>query len=243
MTYHFKEGEIILINKPQNWTSFDVVNNIRIFLKKKINLGMIKIGHAGTLDPLASGLLILCTGMFTKRIEEFQEYEKEYTGTFVLGATTPSFDLEKEIDHVYDYNYVTNDLILAASKKFTGTFQQTPPIFSAKKINGKRAYKYAREEQDVYIESKTVTISSFEIERINLPQVDFKIKCSKGTYIRSVARDLGNELKCGAYLTNLCRTRIGKYSIEDAFTLEQWRDMVINHYAENMTEIGVPDIK
>jgi len=233
MPFDFKTGEIILINKPKDWTSFDVVNNIRIFLRKKINLGMIKIGHAGTLDPLASGLLILCTGMFTKRIEEFQEFEKEYTGTFVLGATTPSFDLEKEIDQTYDYSHITEEMVLATAKKFTGSFQQIPPIFSAKKINGKRAYRYAREDQDVFIEPKTITISSFEIQRIDLPNVDFKIVCSKGTYIRSVARDFGKELNSGAYLTNLCRTRIGNFEINNAYTLEQWRELVQKQYAEN----------
>jgi tRNA pseudouridine55 synthase len=233
MPFDFKTGEIILINKPKDWTSFDVVNNIRIFLRKKINLGMIKIGHAGTLDPLASGLLILCTGMFTKRIEEFQEFEKEYTGTFVLGATTPSFDLEKEIDQTYDYLHITEEMVLATAKKFTGSFQQTPPIFSAKKINGKRAYRYAREDQDVFIEPKTITISSFEIQRIDLPNVDFKIVCSKGTYIRSIARDFGRELNSGAYLTNLCRTRIGSFGIDDAYTLEQWRELVQKQYDEN----------
>jgi len=233
MPFDFKTGEIILINKPKDWTSFDVVNNIRIFLRKKINLGMIKIGHAGTLDPLASGLLILCTGMFTKRIEEFQEFEKEYTGTFVLGATTPSFDLEKEIDQTYDYLHITEEMVLATAQKFTGSFQQIPPIFSAKKINGKRAYRYAREDQNVFIEPKTVTISSFEIERIDLPNVDFKIVCSKGTYIRSIARDFGNELNSGAYLTNLCRTRIGNFRIDDAYTLEQWRELVQKQYDEN----------
>ncbi len=233
MPFDFKTGEIILINKPKDWTSFDVVNNIRIFLRKKINLGMIKIGHAGTLDPLASGLLILCTGMFTKRIEEFQEFEKEYTGTFVLGATTPSFDLEKEIDQTYDYLHITEEMVLATAKKFTGSFQQIPPIFSAKKINGKRAYRYAREDQDVFIEPKTVTISSFEIQRIDLPNVDFKIVCSKGTYIRSIARDFGSELNSGAYLTNLCRTRIGSFGIDDAYTLEQWRELIQKQYDEN----------
>jgi len=233
MPFDFKTGEIILINKPKDWTSFDVVNNIRIFLRKKINLGMIKIGHAGILDPLASGLLILCTGMFTKRIEEFQEFEKEYTGTFVLGATTPSFDLEKEIDQTYDYSHITEEMVLATAKKFTGSFQQIPPIFSAKKINGKRAYRYAREDQDVFIEPKTITISSFEIQRIDLPNVDFKIVCSKGTYIRSVARDFGKELNSGAYLTNLCRTRIGNFEINNAYTLEQWRELVQKQYAEN----------
>ena len=218
----FEEGAIILIDKPYGWTSFDVVNKIRYSLRDITGIKKNKIGHAGTLDPLASGLLILLTGKLTKKIETFQGFEKEYTGTFSLGATTPCFDLEKDIDARFPTDHITDLMIREVAVKFTGSFLQTPPVFSAIKINGKRAYQYARKEQDVEIPAKMVTIREFEITRIALPEVDFRICCSKGTYIRSLARDFGLALTSGAHLIALRRTRIGDYIVEDAVAPEDW---------------------
>ncbi|GHV34268.1 tRNA pseudouridine synthase B [Bacteroidia bacterium] len=212
----FEEGSLILIDKPYKWTSFDVVNKIKWQLVHRLGLKKIKIGHAGTLDPLATGLLLVCTGKFTKRIEEFQAKEKEYTGTFVLGATTPCFDLEKEIDERFPTEHITDLNILEAAYSFLGEQQQVPPLFSAVKIDGKRAYEYARKNEKVEIKSKTITISEFQITKIEMPEVDFRIVCSKGTYIRSVARDFGQKLNSGAYLSALRRTRIGEFRVEDA---------------------------
>jgi len=223
--YNFSEGEVLLFDKPYEWTSFDLVNNVRYFIRNKLDYPKLKIGHAGTLDPLATGLLILCTGKYTKKIDDYQAQEKEYTGTFTIGATTPSFDMEKEVDKTYDYSHVTEELINAAAKKFTGTFQQTPPIFSAVKIKGKRAYNYARNNEEVVIKSKEITICEFEITKINLPEVNFRIVCSKGTYIRALARDFGETLNCGSYLSALCRTRIGEFKLEDAFEVEAFKKM------------------
>jgi tRNA pseudouridine55 synthase len=222
----FRTGEVILIQKPLTWTSFQVVNKMKHLIKnhpslfsdgKKIQP---KIGHAGTLDPLATGLLIVCTGKQTKNIEQYQAQEKEYTGTFYIGATTPCFDLEKEIDEHYPVEHITDELIYAATKQFIGKIQQTPPLYSAIKIDGKRAYDIARAGQTAEIKPKEITITQFEITRIALPEVDFRVVCSKGTYIRSLARDFGLALKSGAHLTALCRTRIGKYALEDALSLE-----------------------
>jgi tRNA pseudouridine55 synthase len=187
-----------------------------------------KIGHAGTLDPLATGLLIVCTGKQTKNIEQYQAKEKEYTGTFHIGATTPCFDLEKEIDEYYPTAHLTEELIYETTKQFTGTIQQTPPLFSAIKIDGKRAYDIARSGGTAEIKSKEITISEFTITRIALPEVDFKVVCSKGTYIRSLARDFGLALQSGAHLTALCRTRIGEFKLEDAMTLNDFEER-INH--------------
>ena len=223
--YNFSEGEVLLFDKPYEWTSFDLVNNVRYFIRNKLDYPKLKIGHAGTLDPLATGLLILCTGKYTKKIDDYQAQEKEYTGTFTIGATTPSFDMEKEVDKTYDYSHVTEELINVAAKKFTGTFQQTPPIFSAVKIKGKRAYDYARNNEEVVIKSKEITISEFEITKINLPEVNFRIVCSKGTYIRALARDFGETLNCGSYLSALCRTRIGEFKLEEAFEVEAFKKM------------------
>lgn len=181
-----------------------------------------KIGHAGTLDPLATGLLIVCTGKQTKNIEQYQAQEKEYSGTFYIGATTPCFDLEKEIDARYPTEHITDQLILETTKQFTGIIQQTPPLFSAIKIGGKRAYDIARAGETAEIKSKEITISEFEITRISLPEVDFRVVCSKGTYIRSLARDFGLALKSGGHLTALCRTRIGSYKLADAMSLEEF---------------------
>ena len=218
----FREGEVVLIDKPYRWTSFDVVNKVRSILKYKLKLGNVKTGHAGTLDPLASGLLIICTGKFTKRIEEFQAFEKEYTTTFVFGATTPSFDLETEIIKGTDPEFLTKENVADALARFKGTFRQVPPLFSARFVDGKRAYEYAREGQEVQMPDREVHISTFDLTRFALPEADFRIVCSKGTYIRSLARDLGETLGCGAYISALCRTRIGEYRLQDALSLEEF---------------------
>jgi tRNA pseudouridine55 synthase len=223
----FSTGEILFIDKPYKWTSFDVVNKIRSLIKYRLGIKKLKMGHAGTLDPLASGLLILCSGKFTKRIDEFQGLEKEYTGTFILGATTPSFDLEKEIDNTFDISEITEKQILDAAKSFIGDIKQIPPVFSAKKINGERAYEFARKGIDVLMQAKEVNISEFEITKIALPEISFRIVCSKGTYIRSIARDLGLKLNNGAYLAELKRTRIGEFSLDQALSLEKIEEVII----------------
>jgi tRNA pseudouridine55 synthase len=212
--YDFETGEVLLLDKPLTWTSFDVVRKVKNALRIK------KIGHAGTLDPLATGLLILCTGRKTKEIDQIQAQEKEYAGTFRLGETTPSFDLETAVDMARPFAHITDEQIWAATGPLTGLIQQTPPIFSAVKVDGKRAYELARTGQEAEIKPKTVDIKTFEITRIALPEVDFRVVCSKGTYIRSLARDLGVALGCGAHLTRLVRTRIGEFRVEDAFSLE-----------------------
>jgi tRNA pseudouridine55 synthase len=221
MPFQFEQGEILLINKPYTWTSFDVVGKMRSLIRRYGGIRKIKIGHAGTLDPLASGLLILCTGKFTKRIEEFQGLEKEYTGTFRLGSTTPSFDLETEIDQVFHGEFPGEEQIREATAIFTGNLDQIPPQFSAIRVDGKRAYKSARQDILVEINARKVNISAFEITRVALPDVDFRVVCSKGTYIRSLARDFGVHLGCGAHLTALCRTRIGSYYLRDAFEMAE----------------------
>ena len=206
---------LLLINKPLGWTSFDVVNKLRYKLKIK------KIGHAGTLDPLATGLLIICTGKLTKRIDEFQAQEKEYTGKFVLGQTTPSFDLETEVSEPQDISSVTNEDINSTTAKFMGAIQQIPPIYSAIRINGKRAYALARKGKEPELKPREVFIKEFEITNINKPTVEFRVVCSKGTYIRSLARDFGEALGTVAYLSELCRTRIGEFKLTDALSLDQ----------------------
>jgi len=227
-TYNFLEGEILLINKPYTWTSFDVVNNLRLFLKSKLDIKKIKIGHAGTLDPLATGLLILCTGKFTKKIEEFKEFDKEYTGVFTLGATTPSFDKETDVDFQFNVDRITREMIFNAAKMFNGEQMQVPPKFSAVKVKGRRAYDYARHNEEVILAAKPVEISAFEISRIDMPEVYFRIACSKGTYIRALARDLGAALQNGAYLSALCRTRIGPYHLRDAWELENLKNHLLH---------------
>jgi tRNA pseudouridine55 synthase len=216
-----EKGGVILLNKPYEWTSFQAVNKVKYLLKHYYDLKKVKIGHAGTLDPLATGLLILCIGKYTKKIEEYQAQEKEYTGTFYLGATTPCFDKEKEIDNYYPTEHITEEDIYKAAEHFLGEQEQVPPVFSALKINGVRAYAFARENKDVELKSRKITIKEFEITRINMPEVDFRIVCSKGTYIRSIARDFGSYLNSGAYLTALCRTRIGDYKLSEAQTIEE----------------------
>jgi tRNA pseudouridine55 synthase len=218
----YQEGQILLIDKPLNWTSFQVVNKVRWLIRKQFNLKKIKVGHAGTLDPLATGLLIICTGKFTKQIDTYQAQEKEYTGTFTIGATTPSFDLETEIDQTFDISSITEAQILHATKQFIGEFEQYPPVFSAVKKDGKRLYEFARSGEEVEISSRKVTIFSFEITGLNLPEVHFKVNCSKGTYIRSLANDFGKALDNGAHLSALRRTKIGAFSVDDAISVENF---------------------
>ena len=227
MAFDLVTGEIILVNKPYSWTSFDVVNFTRKIFRTEMGIKKYKIGHTGTLDPLATGLLILCTGQQTKKIEDFKDLDKEYTGTFRLGATTASFDMEKEVDQTYPWEHITENDILEAAKKLSGTYEQVPPIFSAVKVKGKRAYDYARKDQEVTIISRLVTISSFEITGIRMPEVDFRIACGKGTYIRALARDFGLELKSGAYLSALCRTRIGPYHLKNAYPTTALTEMIL----------------
>lgn len=218
----FEKGEVLLIDKPLNWTSFDVVNKLRYKISKKVGVKRIKIGHAGTLDPLATGLLIICTGKMTKQIDTFQAQEKEYTGSLMLGSTTPSYDLETEVQFFADYQHLTKEEIIEKTKLFIGTINQKPPIFSAIKVNGKPLYQSARKRQDVEIPTKQVRIDDFDITNIDLPKIDFRVKCSKGTYIRSLANDFGQVLNVGAYLSSLQRTKIGDYSLENAYQLEDF---------------------
>lgn len=210
-------GEVLLIDKPLTWSSFQAVNKLKYALKRRFELPKkFKIGHAGTLDPLASGLLIICTGKFTKKITEIQAQEKEYTGTIFLGATTPSYDLETAIDATFPTEHITETLILETTKKFIGEIDQKPPVFSAIKKDGKRLYEHARAGEDVEIKARKTTIYEFEITRIALPEIDFRVTCSKGTYIRSLAFDFGNALGSGGHLTALRRTKIGNYSVSNA---------------------------
>jgi tRNA pseudouridine55 synthase len=211
----FAEGQLLLVNKPYKWTSFDVVGKIRNAFKPL----KLKVGHAGTLDPLATGLLIICTGKMTKQIDTFQAEEKEYTGTFTLGATTPTYDLESEPEQKLPIEHITEDQIREATKRFTGDIQQYPPAHSAVKIDGERLYEKARRGEEVELRVRNVTISEFEITRIELPEVDFRVVCSKGTYIRSLADDFGKALDNGAYLSRLRRTRSGDFKSEDAWEI------------------------
>ena len=208
----FEQGQVLLINKPLEWTSFDVVQKLRYIIKIK------KIGHAGTLDPLATGLLIICTGKFTKKINEYMAQEKEYAGTFTLGATTPTYDLESEPENFKPFDHITEEEIKSASLQFTGEIEQIPPAHSAIKVGGKRVYELARQGKEVKLEPRKVTIKEFEIVKIELPLIHFRVVCTTGTYIRSLAKDYGEALGCGAYLSSLCRTRIGEYLVTDAQT-------------------------
>ena len=216
----FKNGQILLFDKPLEWTSFQVVNKVRWLIRKNCGIKKIKVGHAGTLDPLATGLLIICTGKFTKKIQELQGQEKEYTGTFTLGATTPSYDLETEIDNTFPTDHLSAEKLQQATEQFKGDIEQFPPVFSALKKDGKRLYEYARKGEEVKINSRTVNISSFELTNIELPNVDFKVSCSKGTYIRSLSHDFGKAVESGAHLSALRRTKIGDFNVENAFTID-----------------------
>ena len=214
----FKNGQVLLIDKPLEWTSFQAVNKLRWAIRKAYNIKKIKVGHAGTLDPLATGLLVICTGKMTKQINTFQGQEKEYTGTFVLGSTTPSYDLETEVNEHFPTEHITDNLTHNATEKFIGKIQQYPPVFSAIKKDGKRLYEFARKGEDVEIKSREVEISEFEITKIDGNNLDFRVVCSKGTYIRSLANDFGKALNSGAHLSALRRTRIGCFKVEDALT-------------------------
>lgn len=213
----FQEGQLLLINKPLRWTSFDVVNKIRHLTKTK------KVGHAGTLDPLATGLLIVCTGKFTKKINEYMTMEKEYTGTFTLGASTATYDLESEPENFKPIDYITIDQIKTIAQQFVGEIMQVPPSHSAIKMDGKPVYKLARKGKEVKLEPRKIFIKEFEIINVELPVVEFKVICSTGTYIRSLAHDIGKQLECGAYLSRLCRTRIGNFHLKDAITIEEFQ--------------------
>ncbi len=215
-------GQVLLIDKPLDWTSFQVVNKLRWEIRRAYKIKKIKVGHAGTLDPLATGLLVICTGKMTKNIDSFQAQIKEYTGTFVLGSSTPSYDLETEIDQTYPTEHITENLIHEATSQFIGEISQFPPVFSALKKDGKRLYEYARAGETVDIPSRKVHISEFEITRINNLEIDFKVICSKGTYIRSLANDFGKALNSGAHLSILRRTKIGEFDVENAVSVENF---------------------
>ncbi len=224
----FLDGQVLLIDKPLEWTSFQAVNAIKWTLLRKFNLKKIKIGHAGTLDPLATGLLLICTGKFTKKISELQGQFKEYTGTIILGATTPSYDLETEIDMEFPTDHITEALVCATALTFIGEIAQTPPIFSALKKDGKRLYEYAREGATVEIKPRLIAISEFEITSIKLPEIDFRLVCSKGTYVRSLAHDFGKIMRSGAHLSALRRTKIGDYNVNNAVSPEFFKENMVN---------------
>jgi len=225
----YQNGKVLLIDKPLNWTSFQVVNKLRWEIKRAFKLKKIKVGHAGTLDPLATGLLVICTGKMTKQIDTFQAQTKEYTGTIVLGSTTPSYDLETDINETFPTEHITPELIKETTKQFVGNIQQYPPIFSAIKKDGKRLYEHARAGSDVKIEPRNITIDAFKIININGLEVDFKVICSKGTYIRSLANDFGKALQSGAHLSALRRTKIGDFNVIDAVSIETFIENLNNY--------------
>lgn len=231
----FVTGEILCIDKPKGWTSFDAVKRLRGGLQRRLGLKRFKVGHAGTLDPLATGVLLVCTGKGTKRIDELQASSKEYVAVLELGATTPSFDLETEIDSRHPYEHLTREEVERALDSFRGEIMQVPPVYSAVKIDGKRAYKYARKGHDVELKAKPLVISELEVIDFNLPKVTLRVGCSKGTYIRALARDIGEALGCGAHLTDLRRTRIGDYDISECMTIEEALRLIAE------TELEFPD--
>ena len=225
---NFYDGEVLLIDKPKDISSFGAVNRIKRAFIKQTGKKRYKIGHAGTLDPLTTGLLIMCSGKKTKTISGFQGLPKEYTGEIVLGATTPCYDLEMEVDQTFDYSGITEQQILDCAETFLGENHQMPPIFSAKKVQGKRAYNLARNGEEVVLKPNLITIHEFEVVKIEMPKVSFRIVCSKGTYIRSIAHDFGKKLNNGGYLENLRRTKIGEYSVEDAKSIEEIQDQIFD---------------
>lgn len=232
---NFIKGEILSFNKPYGWTSFQVVSKVRSAISKKLHVKKMKVGHAGTLDPLATGVLIVCTGKSTKLIDELQSHTKEYIATLKLGATTPSYDKETEEDAVYPTEHITKELVETVLQRFIGTIEQTPPEYSAVKINGKRAYEFARKGKSVELKPKTLVIDSIELLECNFPEIVICVVCSKGTYIRALARDIGRELQSGAYLTGLVRTRIGEYKIDECLdpeTFNEWLDSQEIEYEE-----------
>jgi tRNA pseudouridine55 synthase len=218
----FKEGQVLLIDKPLEWTSFQVVNKLRWKIRKTFDIKKIKVGHAGTLDPLATGLLVICTGKMTKQIDTFQAQTKAYTGTIVLGSTTPSFDLETEIDQHYPTDHITEAMIHDTTQQFIGEISQFPPVFSAIKKDGKRLYEFARAGKEVSIKSRKITIQEFEITKISGLEIDFRVVCSKGTYIRSLANDFGKALNSGSHLSALRRTKIGNFDVDNAITVDEF---------------------
>ena len=218
----FKSGQLLLIDKPLDWTSFQVVNKLRWAIRKSFGIKKLKVGHAGTLDPLATGLLIICTGKFTKKIESYQAQHKTYTGTIVLGATRPSYDMETEIDQTFPVDHISQELIEQVRTSFVGEIEQFPPVFSALKKDGKKLYEYARAGEQVEIKPRKITIHDFQITAVNGNEVAFKVNCSKGTYIRSLAHDFGKALQSGAYLSELRRTKIGDYAVNDALSIEDF---------------------
>jgi tRNA pseudouridine55 synthase len=222
----FLKGEILLIDKPLEWTSFDAVNSVKWAIKRRFGLRKIKVGHAGTLDPLASGLLVICTGKATKKIAEIQAAHKEYEGTFTLGATTPSYDMETQVDRQFDTGGIEKEVIKAVAAQFMGKIRQVPPVYSAIKKDGKRLYEYARSGESVEVKAREVEIMQFEILTVNMPEVGFRIRCSKGTYIRSLAHDFGQKLGCGAYLSSLRRTRIGLFNVNNALHPKKFGEML-----------------
>lgn len=229
----FLNGQLLLIDKPLGWSSFQAVNKLKWAIRKKFGLKKIKIGHAGTLDPLASGLLLICTGKFTKKISELQGQEKEYVGAITLGGTTPSYDLETEVDKSFPTDHITEALILDTAARLTGTIEQRPPAFSALKKDGKRLYEYAREGKTITVNTRTVTVSAFDITGIALPKVEFRVICSKGTYIRSLAHDLGVLLKSGGHLSALRRTKIGSYDVNNALGPLEFEAQLLGRASKN----------
>jgi len=227
MNFNFPEGEVLLVDKPLNWTSFDVVNFIRSFVRKAYNIKKLKVGHAGTLDPMATGLLIICTGKLTKQINTFQDMNKVYVGQMQLGATTPSYDKETEVEQTFDISGLTKNMLTEATTKFVGKIEQIPPLYSAIKIKGERAYKLARRKETVELKSREVSIHEFQLMDYQAPLLDFYVNCSKGTYIRSLVRDFGESLQNGAYLTALKRTQIGEYALKSAWSMESFKQEVI----------------
>ena len=221
----FKNGQLLLIDKPLKWTSFQVVNKLRWHIRKAFDIGKIKVGHAGTLDPLATGLLLICTGKKTKEIGYYQGQKKGYTGTLILGSSTPSFDLETEIDRSFSTNHITESLINKTTQNFIGEIKQYPPIFSAIKKDGKRLYQYARAGKEVDIKSRQISVDEFKITNIRGLEIDFKIQCSKGTYIRSLVNDFGKALDSGAHLSSLRRINIGRYSVNDAIKIKDFTEI------------------
>jgi len=219
--YDFQKGTLLLVDKPLDWTSFDVVNKIRYKIKHRLGVKKIKVGHSGTLDPMATGLLLICTGKFTKKLHEFQGLGKEYTGTITLGGTTPSYDKETPIDATFPIDHIDQELIEQARQQFTGDIEQIPPMFSAIKVDGQPLYKKARKGITIEVKPRPITIHRFDFEDIKIPDLSFIVSCTKGTYIRSLAYDFGKAVRSGGYLTSLRRTKIGDYNIEDAWNLEE----------------------
>lgn len=233
---NFKEGEVLYFDKPLRWTSFAVVNKIRYHISRKLGVKKIKVGHTGTLDPLATGVMIICTGKATKRIEEFQYHTKEYIATLQLGATTPSYDLEKEIDATYPTEHITREMVEEVLQQFKGTIEQIPPAFSACKVDGKRAYDLARKGDEVELKPKTLVIDEIELLECNLPEIKIRVVCSKGTYIRALARDIGEALQSGAHLTGLIRTRVGEVRLEDCMQVEDFPEWLEQQEIEVINE-------